>query len=122
VQLVGDEPGRCALVTDLAGAYVDSVLRPAETVMFTDAAFVPREELVEYSFAEPRFDPVYGSRCDPSIHFRHRRRANVGWCDGHVSHERRAFTWSSGFYEGDPDRRDIGWFGDSDDNRCFDLH
>ncbi len=77
--------------------------------------------LIEYSFAEPRFHPQFGSRADPSIHFRHHKNANVAWCDGHVSPQTRTFTWSSGVYEGDPDRCDIGWFGQADDNSLFDL-
>ncbi len=120
VQTVGDDPGEYAVTTDLAGAYVSRVARPGETVMFTDAALLSRG-LIEYSFAEPRMHPMYGSRADPSIHFRHARTANVAWCDGHVSAERRTFTWSSGFYEGDPKGYDIGWFGNTDDNSLFDL-
>jgi hypothetical protein len=38
-----------------------------------------------------------------------------------VTSETRTFTWSSGFYGGDPERLDIGWFGKTDDNDLFDL-
>lgn len=88
----------------------------ADTVMFADAAFLqgrgPSIQLIEYSFAEPpRF--ASGGTPWPSIHFRHRNRANVAWCDGHVSSESM-------------DRSDarsashaLGWFG-PDDNRLFD--
>lgn len=120
VQIVESGPDRAMVTTDKAGAYSDRVKRPGETIMFTDAAFVAGG-LSEYSFAEPRFHPQFGSRADPSIHFRHHKTANVAWCDGHVSRETRTFTWSSGFYQGDPDRFDIGWFGEADDNRLFDL-
>ena len=89
--------------------------------MFADCAFAA-SGLIEYSFAEPRFHPGFpGSRADPSIHFRHRSLTNVGWCDGHVDSRIRAFTWSSGLYSGDPKRLHIGWFGDSDDNRFFEV-
>ena len=88
--------------------------------MFADSGFA-QSNVIEYSFAEPRFHPEFGSRADPSIHFRHLGRANVAWCDGHVSTDKRTFTWSSGFYEGDPDRLGIGWFGWTDDNSIFDL-
>ena len=47
--------------------------------------------------------------------------ANVAWGAGHVSRETRTFTWSSGFYQGDPERFDVGWFGRADDNHLFDL-
>ena len=77
--------------------------------------------MIEYSFAEPRFHPQYGSRADPSIHFRHHGTANIAWCDGHVSRKTRTFSWSSGFYAGDPERFNIGWFGETDDNSAFDL-
>lgn len=107
-------------IRDLAGTVADRIKHPGETVMFTDSAFVDGQ-LIEYSFAEPRFHPLFASRADPSIHFRHAQRANVAWCDGHISTQRRTYTWSSGIYPGDPDRWDIGWFGETDDNGLFDL-
>lgn len=113
-------PPRYVITTDKAGAYASRVKQPGRTIMFTDAAFVSGG-LIEYSFAEPRRHPQYGSRADPSIHFRHHKLANVAWCDGHISRERRTFTWSSGFYRSDPDPLDIGWFGETDDNALFDL-
>lgn len=105
----------------LSGAAVHAVAQPAETVMFTDAAFAG-ESLIEYSFAEPRFHVRRGTRADPSIHFRHAGAAAVAWCDLHVSSEDRTFTWSSGLYTSDPDRLDLGWFGKADDNSLFDLN
>jgi prepilin-type processing-associated H-X9-DG protein len=120
VQTPTNRRGRVIDVRDLAGTVADRVKHPGETVMFTDSAFGD-SGLIEYSFAEPRFHPSYGSRADPSIHFRHTRTANVAWCDGHVSGERRTFTWSSGIYKGDPTRLGLGWFGETDDNRLFDL-
>ena len=85
-----------------------------------DSAFAA-EALIEYSFAEPRFHPQYGGRADPSIQFRHDRTTHAAWCDGHVTPERRTFTWSSGLYSLHPDRFDLGWFGTADDNSVFDL-
>ncbi len=120
VQTVAAGADRAIVTSDLAGAYASRVKHPGETVMFTDAALAERT-LIEYSFAEPRYHPQYASRADPSIHFRHHRSANIAWCDGHVTGERRTFTWSSGFYQSDPDRLDIGWFGEADDNSFFDL-
>lgn len=106
---------------DRSGVRRDRIARPGETVMFTDAAFAG-STLIEYSFAEPRFHPQYpGARTDPSIHFRHRGLANVGWCDGHVDAHQRTFVHTSGWYETDPDRHWLGWFGKADDNSLFDL-
>lgn len=113
--------GEHTVETDRAGALVGRVARPADTIMFADSAFAG-QALIEYSFAEPRFHPQYPTyRADPSIHFRHRSRANVGWCDGHVDAQRRTFSWSSGLYPKPPDRYEIGWPGKTDDNSLFDL-
>ncbi len=120
VQTAMDRRGKVIVVNDRAGAAADRVKHPGETALFTDSAFGDGG-LIEYSFAEPRFHPSYRSRADPSIHFRHARTANVAWCDGHVSGERRTFTWSSGTYNGDPARLSLGWFGEADDNGLFDL-
>ena len=93
-----------------------AIEHPAETVMFADAAFLdgsgPQAQLIEYSFAEP---PQFagGGAPWPSIHFRHRGRANVAWCDGHVSSEPLART------DGRSAARALGWFG-PDDNTLFD--
>ena len=121
VQTTMNRRGRVIEVRDLAGTVADRVKRPGETVMFTDSAFAEKR-LIEYSFAEPRFHPSsLAARADPSIHFRHAQRANVAWCDGHVTSERRTYSWSSGIYPGDPDRWGIGWFGETDNNSLFDL-
>jgi len=113
--------GEYEVLDDRAGAKTHEVKRPAETVMFADAAFAGAG-LIEYSFIEPRFHPEYPLyRADPSIHFRHRGTASLGWVDGHVDAWKMTFTWKSGFYPADPERYDIGWFGTSDDNKYFDL-
>ncbi len=121
VQLVQRAESVFEVATDRSGAVTGWVRRPAETIMFTDAAFAA-SRLIEYSFAEPRFHPQFaGTRADPSIHFRHRGLANVAWCDGHVDAHERTFTASSGLYRTKPERFGIGWFGRHDDNRLFDL-
>ncbi len=121
VQLRGYASDEYVVANDGAGTWVDRIRKPAETVMFADSAFAGRS-LIEYSFAEPRFHPQHPHfRMDPSIHFRHRKHANVAWCDGHAGAERRTFTWSSGLYAADPKRLDIGWFGKTDDNSLFDT-
>lgn len=117
---------------DRGGAYASDVKRPGETLMFSDAALAQgrssrstsatRTWLIEYGFAEPRFHLQYpGARATPSIHFRHRQRANVAWCDGHVDRRRMTFSHRSPFYPVDPAEFSIGWFGKADDNSLFDL-
>lgn len=120
VQTTMNRRGGVTVISDRAGTVADRVKRPGDTVMFADSAFVDGQ-LTEYSFAEPRFHPSFASRADPSIHFRHAQLANVAWCDGHVTTERRTYSWSSGIYPGDPDRWGIGWFGETDNNGLFDL-
>ncbi|MGD9613488.1 MAG: H-X9-DG-CTERM domain-containing protein [Kiritimatiellia bacterium] len=100
-QAVGMRPGALA--------------RPALTVMFADAAYLQgggaKARLIEYSFAEPpRF--AGGGTPWPTIHFRHRGKANVAWADGHVTAEARdRSSGRFGAYE-------LGWFG-PDDNSLF---
>jgi len=117
--------GSYRVVSDLSGAASEAVRRSADTLMFADAGFAGvATGVIEYSFAEPRFHPEYLAqrlRMDPSIHFRHRGRANVAWCDGHVAPQVRAFTWQSGLYPGDAGAAGVGWFGLDDDNGAFDL-
>jgi prepilin-type N-terminal cleavage/methylation domain-containing protein/prepilin-type processing-associated H-X9-DG protein len=117
--------GSFQVVTDESGVSSERVRRPGATVMFGDTAFAGvAVGVIEYSFAEPRFSPEYlhyHARLDPSLHFRHGRQARIAWCDGHVSAERRTFTWQSVFYEGNADRWGLGWFGPDDDNGPFDL-
>ena len=101
-QTVGMRPGALA--------------HPARTVMFADAAYVQgrgaQAKLIEYSFAEPpRF--AGGGTPWPTIHFRHRDKANVAWADGHVTAETRDRTGSRGAAQ------QLGWFG-PDDNSLFD--
>jgi prepilin-type N-terminal cleavage/methylation domain-containing protein/prepilin-type processing-associated H-X9-DG protein len=107
------------------GAKISDIANHASTVMFTDAAFL-QPDLIEYSFCEPPFvlgwsapyEPT-GYRADPSIHFRHRSKARVVWCDGHVSAEKMAFTKGTNSYGGNNEENNIGWFG-PEDNSLFD--
>jgi len=119
-QLERTRHGGYRLVTDRAGVRSTRIRRPAETLMFADTAFMS-DGLIEYSFAEPRYFPVQGTRPDPSLHFRHRGATQVAWADGHVDRHARTFTWSSGLYLGDAAAAGLGWFGLEDDNRLFDL-
>jgi len=121
------------IVTDRTGSPASMFTDPGRTVGFADGAFAGDPAmnsqtggLIEYSFAEARFWPdAPGFRADPSIHFRHGAArgalANVGWLDGHVASEVFHESWSSGLYGSDPRGFNIGWFGDSADNRDFDY-
>ncbi len=104
-----------------------SVRQPSQTLMFTDTAMAKSDYYTEYSFAIPRyfvFDgiPVTdgGWDPDPSIHFRHRRRANIGWVDGSVASKKM------GKYEGTNQAgikmkdMKLGWF-EPMNNTMFDL-
>jgi prepilin-type N-terminal cleavage/methylation domain-containing protein len=122
---------RWTLVTDRRGAPLTRFTHPAQTIAFADSAFVdpssPADELIEYSFVEPRFWPDRpDQRADPSQHFRHGGRKNATGAvslmvllDGHVRSATQTFSWSSGMF-GLPvvDHR-VGWSGASDDNALF---
>ena len=111
-----------AIDGDKAGVLTTQVRRPGKTVMFADTAIAAGGgRPIEYSFVEPRIEPTFNSRPDPSIHFRHNGRANVAWCDGHVDGQEMTFSASSGVYTDDPNALSIGWFGEADDNSLFDL-
>ncbi len=58
-----------------------------ETLLFGDAAALDgtTKQLVEYSFIEAPLYEAWGTKSDPSCHFRHNGRANFAFCDGHVA-------------------------------------
>ncbi len=106
------------------------VQKPSETIMFADAAYAYGEGVIEYGFLEPPFFPSPefprgnpDAPASPSIHFRHNRRANVLWCDGHITSEpygwgpARNPGWAG---NGNNLRAGIGWFGPRN-NRYFDV-
>ncbi|GAB5496841.1 MAG: hypothetical protein Phyf2KO_19210 [Phycisphaerales bacterium] len=112
------------VATDESGAFEHMFTRPNDTVAFADTAFPGNRAaggLIEYSFVEPRFLPSYGLnyRADPSMHFRHRLRANISYLDGHVEPSRMTFTWQSGSYEQTVESAQIGWHGDEDTNTGY---
>jgi prepilin-type processing-associated H-X9-DG protein len=81
--------------------------------------------LIEYSFAEPPFTvhngrPVTEFYMSPSVHFRHRNRANVGWADGHIEPRPIAEFDSANAYGVDSDGMQLGWF-EPVDNSPYDL-
>ena len=106
------------------GMEPEMICSPEATVMFTDTAFgQPYDHpsvRIEYSFAEAyRFLDGEGNlagTATPSIHFRHRKRAKVVWCDGHVTAELMSLEADS-----DQTALGIGWFGTAD-NALFDPY
>jgi len=90
---------------------------PANTIIFADCAYLnaARGRLIEYSFVtEPVFEAWGAAPSTPTIHFRHNGRANVAWCDGHVSSE------PMGFSRGENGKHGIGYVGAHHDNRLYD--
>ncbi len=97
-----------------------NVPRPARTVMFTDTAFARKNGIQEYAFSEPyRWVNIKGepaASLSASVHFRHRDRANVAWCDGHVTAEPYSQLDGGNRYGGKAAKYKIGWFGPEKDN------
>ncbi len=102
------------------------IASPGETVMFADTAMAKDDtSLIEYSFVEPPFtvvngQPVTGFYMSPSIHFRHRDRANVGWSDGHVDPRPSAKLDEANAYGVDSSEMKLGWLAPVD-NSSYDL-
>ena len=101
-----------------------AIKEPDQTIMFADAALAQPygnpDYLIEYSFAEPCYSVDWKGRetshkLNPSIHFRHRKKANVVWCDGHISAERMTADVNKKYK-----KLDLGWFGDG--NEYFDPY
>ena len=97
-----------------SGMRPDDIRDPSHTVMFCDTAF-PQPYgaptyLIEYSFVESYTFPG-GGQAQASIHFRHNGRANVIWCDGHVSSESMTVSYNADF-----DKLKVGWFGGKNDD------
>ena len=116
--------GGTAYLNDYPESYkvttLDSRLgNPAETIMFADAAMPQDGYLVEYSFVEapyfptpdePRGNEAWGY-ASASMHFRHDGRANVLWCDGHVTSEKWAWAPETNIFGGINNAWAVGWFG-----------
>jgi len=71
--------------------------------------------LIEYSFVEP---PVAGGvPSSPSIHFRHRNKANIAWADGHVTTEPFVWTYPTpNAFGGDNKLAHLGFIGPKDNS------
>ena len=110
---------------------MEEVKTPASTLMFADCAMSMQGQLIEYSFTEQPFIVSSGTAFDgsgtikmytsPSIHFRHRGLANIGWVDGHVSSMKMSQTnTAQNVYGDDSSSAKLGWF-EPIDNSLFDL-
>ena len=99
--------------------------RPSETLMFADTAISQNGiDLIETSFAWQPFI-VWGGRqmssyMSPTIHFRHRGHANIGWTDGHIDSRKMAKFDEENVWLVDSARMKLGWF-EPIDNTLFDL-
>lgn len=111
---LGNQPGDWTYTQPVRRS---TVARLNQTAMFADAAMAYPEGPIEYSFMEPPYwVDENGIREDwgqpvPSVHFRHSGRANVVWCDGHVTSERLSQSQGANTYGGSSENLAIGWFG-----------
>jgi len=107
-------------------ARMTEIAAPAQTLMFADTAMAnDQKSLIEYSFAEPPFTvyngrPVTDFYMSPSIHFRHRDQANVGWADGHIEPRQMTGSGDKNAYGVNPGDFGLGWFKPLN-NMPFDL-
>jgi prepilin-type processing-associated H-X9-DG protein/prepilin-type N-terminal cleavage/methylation domain-containing protein len=99
-----------------APAKLNMIQRPSEKIAFADAA-IGNPSLIEYSFLEPPLD-IDGNPSSPSLHFRHRNKANIAWADGHVTAERFEWTYPVNVYGAKNHPLQLGYFGPRD-NRLF---
>ena len=86
---VGFTPDIYSTDTTNTPAKMTMIRNNTAKIAYADVAF-GTTNIIEYSFIEPPVT-VYGGNL-PSLHFRHRSRANIAWCDGHVSAEK--FEWT----------------------------
>jgi len=105
---------------------MSEVASPGRTLMFADTAIAnDRGYVIEYSFAEPPFTvrngrPMTEFYMSPSVHFRHRDWANVGWSDAHVDPRRMAVFDGDNAYGVQSADMKLGWF-EPINNTLFDL-
>ncbi len=103
-----------------------TISKPDRTLMFADCAMSLEEgSYIEYSFAEPPYFLIDGKLftdmySSPSIHFRHRKQANIGWSDGHTSSKGMAELSGENVYNVLSAKMRLGWF-EPVDNSFFDL-
>jgi len=101
------------------------VTRPDQTLMFADCAMsTDQKNYIETSFAWQPFILLNGIPAtdyhSPTIHFRHRRCANIGWTDGHVTAKKMAPCDLVNAFMVESGKMLLGWF-EPVDNSSFDL-
>ena len=115
-------------------AKVSDQVSPANTVAFTDTAFIQSvsgsDRYIEYSFCESPFwhfqagDSPSNFRPNPTIHFRHMDTAVVAWADNHVDVQAMSFSADYQTHSQIPADEaaglGLGWFG-PDSNELFDC-
>ena len=102
-------------------AKLTQVQIPTKTIAFSDSIQFDSssKKPIEMFYISPPTGEWGGWQydCYPDMHFRHNRKANVGFTDGHVVPERLTLSKSSYFSEGDNlTRYFVGWFGKSFDD------
>ena len=106
-------------------AKVTQVQHSTRTIAFSDSVQFDSysQKPIEMFYISPPFGDWngYPYDCYPDMHFRHNRKANVGFVDGHVKAEQLTITRSSFFSEADNlTKYFIGWFGkDFDDAQTW---
>lgn len=103
------------------------IRQSSQTLMFADTAMARFDYLTEYSFAEPRYFVVNGTPVTdggwdpvPSIHFRHRGRANIGWVDGSAASKKMGNYEGTNLSDIKMKDMDLGWF-EPMNNTMFDV-
>jgi prepilin-type processing-associated H-X9-DG protein len=106
------------------------VANPSEVILFADTAMPQDGYLVEYGFVEPPYFPspekphgnIDWGFASASIHFRHDGRANILWCDGHISTEKWEWAPLTNAYPNANNHQwAVGWFGPKT-NQYFDCN
>ena len=104
-----------------SGERVSNVTRPERTLMFADTALARSDGIQEYPYAEPYQWAAPNGRLvaplSPSVHFRHKGKANIVWCDGHATPELPSrLGKDTNYYGGDEEKHSLGWVGPEQDN------
>jgi prepilin-type processing-associated H-X9-DG protein len=104
-----------------SGEYAANITRPERTLMFADTALAREDGVQQYPFAEPYQWVSSTGRLagplSPSIHFRHKGKANVAWCDGHATPEPPGrLSKEKNYYGGDEGKYSLGWVGPAAEN------
>ena len=100
---------------------IANVPQPARTIMFSDTGLARATGFRNIPFCEPyQYVSTSGRLAGPlsgSVHFRQANgKANVAWCDGHVTAELPSQLDRINYYGGDEQKWMLGWFGPSQEN------